>query len=132
MGTGARAGACQVSLPVVFRPEADAEFEEAQAWYEKRLRRLGQEFVTSVQATIKCPLSRKCSKRWPVSENHARRVHRSTCTRQRVDHHSHVIGDAQVATRRSVVAVNLAVVLRVRARAVEQLGALVDLPLADR
>jgi hypothetical protein len=52
MGTGARAGACPVSLPVVFRPEAEAEFEEAQAWYEERLRGLGQEFVTSVQATI--------------------------------------------------------------------------------
>lgn len=41
-----------MSLPVVFRPEAEAEFEEAQAWYEDRLRGLGQEFVTRVQATI--------------------------------------------------------------------------------
>jgi plasmid stabilization system protein ParE len=41
-----------VSFPVVFRPQAEAEFEEAQAWYEERLRGLGQEFVTSVQATI--------------------------------------------------------------------------------
>lgn len=41
-----------MSLPVVFRLEAEAEFEEAQAWYEDRLRGLGQEFVTRVQATI--------------------------------------------------------------------------------
>jgi toxin ParE1/3/4 len=41
-----------VSFPVVFRPQAEAEFEEAQAWYEERLRGLGHEFVTSVQATI--------------------------------------------------------------------------------
>jgi hypothetical protein len=41
-----------VSLPVVFRPEAEVEFEEAQAWYEQRLRGLGQDFVSSVQLTI--------------------------------------------------------------------------------
>lgn len=41
-----------MSLPVVFRPQAEAEFEAAQAWYEERTRGLGQEFVTCVQATI--------------------------------------------------------------------------------
>ncbi len=41
-----------MSLPVVFRPQAEAEFEEAQSWYEERTRGLGQEFVTCVQATI--------------------------------------------------------------------------------
>ena len=41
-----------MSLPVVFRPQAEAEFEEAQGWYEERTRGLGQEFVTCVQATI--------------------------------------------------------------------------------
>lgn len=41
-----------MSLPVVFRPQAEAEFEQAQSWYEERTRGLGQEFVTCVQATI--------------------------------------------------------------------------------
>ncbi len=41
-----------MSLPVVFRPQAEAEFEEAQSWYEGCARGLGQEFVTCVQATI--------------------------------------------------------------------------------
>lgn len=41
-----------MSLPVVFRPQAEAEFEGAQSWYEERTRGLGQEFVTCVQATI--------------------------------------------------------------------------------
>ena len=41
-----------MSLPVVFRPQAEAEFEEAQGWYEERTRGLGQEFVTCVQASI--------------------------------------------------------------------------------
>ncbi len=41
-----------MSLPVVFRPPAEAELEEAQGWYEERTRGLGQEFVTCVQATI--------------------------------------------------------------------------------
>ncbi len=41
-----------MSQPVVLRPQAEAEFEEAQGWYEERTRGLGQEFVTCVQATI--------------------------------------------------------------------------------
>lgn len=41
-----------MSPPVVFRPQAEAEFEVAQSWYEERTRGLGQEFVTCVQATI--------------------------------------------------------------------------------
>lgn len=41
-----------MTSPVVFGPQAEAEFEEAQAWYETRLPGLGQEFVTCVQATI--------------------------------------------------------------------------------
>ncbi len=41
-----------MSLSVVLRPQAEAEFEEAQGWYEERGRGLGQEFVTCVQATI--------------------------------------------------------------------------------
>lgn len=41
-----------MTLPVVFRPQAEAEFEEAQTWYEARLPGLGQEFVTCVQAAI--------------------------------------------------------------------------------
>lgn len=41
-----------MSFRVVFRPQAQAEFEEALAWYEDRTRGLGQEFVTCVQATI--------------------------------------------------------------------------------
>lgn len=41
-----------MKLAVVFRARAEAEFEEAQAWYEKRAPGLGQAFVSSVQAAI--------------------------------------------------------------------------------
>ena len=37
---------------IAFRPEAEAEFIEAQAWYEERARGLGQEFVSCVAAVI--------------------------------------------------------------------------------
>lgn len=41
-----------MSLPVVFLGEAEAEFAEAQAWYEERSPGPGQAFVTSVQAAV--------------------------------------------------------------------------------
>ena len=41
-----------MTAPVVFRPQAEAELEDAQAWYEDRTRGLGQEFVMCVQAVI--------------------------------------------------------------------------------
>lgn len=37
---------------VVFRPEAEAEFGEAQDWYEARSRGLGGEFVAYVAAAV--------------------------------------------------------------------------------
>jgi plasmid stabilization system protein ParE len=38
-----------MSLPVVLRPEARAEFDEAFDWYEERLAGLGVDFVNCVQ-----------------------------------------------------------------------------------
>ena len=38
-----------MSLPVVLRPEARAEFDEAFDWYEQQRSGLGVDFVTQVQ-----------------------------------------------------------------------------------
>ena len=41
-----------MSLPLLFRPEAEAELTEAWDWYEARREGLGEEFVTCVEAAI--------------------------------------------------------------------------------
>jgi len=41
-----------VSLPVIFRDEAEAEMAEAALWYERRCLGLGAEFVRSVDACL--------------------------------------------------------------------------------
>lgn len=41
-----------MSLPVVLRPEARAEFDEAVDWYEQQRPGLGAEFVAQVQAVL--------------------------------------------------------------------------------
>lgn len=61
-----------MSLPVVFRPQAEAELEEAQGWYEERTRGLGQEFVTCVQATIE--VVRRNPERFPRVDGEVRRA----------------------------------------------------------
>lgn len=40
-------------MPLVFRPEAEAELLEAQAWYETRAPDLGFEFARAVDAAAK-------------------------------------------------------------------------------
>jgi plasmid stabilization system protein ParE len=42
-----------MSLPVVFKPAALAEFEAAVAWYETQQPGLGEEFKLEVKATLK-------------------------------------------------------------------------------
>ena len=42
-----------MSLPVIFKPEAHQEFEEAVAWYESQRAGLGEEFKLEVKATLK-------------------------------------------------------------------------------
>jgi toxin ParE1/3/4 len=37
---------------VRFRPQAQAELEEARAWYEARLSGLGRDFVEAVDASV--------------------------------------------------------------------------------
>lgn len=41
-----------MSLPVIFRDEAEAEMAEAALWYERRCLGLGAEFVRSVDACL--------------------------------------------------------------------------------
>lgn len=41
-----------MSLPVIFREEAEADMAEAALWYEKRCLGLGAEFVRSVDACL--------------------------------------------------------------------------------
>ena len=41
-----------MSLPVVLRPEARAEFDEAVDWYEQQRAGLGADFVAQVQAVL--------------------------------------------------------------------------------
>ncbi len=41
-----------MNLPVLFRPEAEAELTEAWVWYEARREGLGAEFATCVEAAI--------------------------------------------------------------------------------
>ena len=40
-----------MSLPVIFRPEAEQDIAEAQAWYEAQLSGLGNEFLLGVEET---------------------------------------------------------------------------------
>lgn len=41
-----------MSLPLAFRPVAQAEFDEAAAWYEEQQRGLGSDFVAEVQQVL--------------------------------------------------------------------------------
>jgi toxin ParE1/3/4 len=41
-----------MSLPLVFRPVAQAEFDEAAAWYEGQKPGLGSDFVAEVQQVL--------------------------------------------------------------------------------
>ena len=59
-------------LPVTFLNEAEAELEEAQAWYEERSPGLGQAFVTSVQAAIE--RIRRSPWQFPVVDHEVRRA----------------------------------------------------------
>ena len=46
-----------MSLPVIFKPAALAEFEEAVAWYEAQRPGLGKEFKLEVKTTLKRALT---------------------------------------------------------------------------
>lgn len=46
-----------MSLQVIFKPAALAEFEEAVAWYETQRPGLGEEFKLEVKATLKRALA---------------------------------------------------------------------------
>lgn len=59
-------------LPVIFLDEAEAEFEEAQAWYEERSPGLGQAFVTSVQAAVE--RIRRSPFQFPAVDHEVRRA----------------------------------------------------------
>lgn len=41
-----------MSLPLLFRPAAQAEFDEATAWYEAQRAGLGSEFIEQVQQVL--------------------------------------------------------------------------------
>jgi plasmid stabilization system protein ParE len=41
-----------VSLPIIFRPEARAEFDEAYDWYESQRAGLGEAFADQVQLVL--------------------------------------------------------------------------------
>jgi len=59
-------------FPVVFLAEAEAEFKEAQAWYEERTPGLGQAFVTNVQAAIQ--RIRRAPVQFPAVDGEVRRA----------------------------------------------------------
>lgn len=41
-----------MTLRVIFKPDAEAEIEQAHAWYEQRTAGLGDEFLRCVDACI--------------------------------------------------------------------------------
>lgn len=41
-----------MSLPIVFREVARAEFEDAAAWYESRVANLGADFIAEIQRVL--------------------------------------------------------------------------------
>jgi toxin ParE1/3/4 len=41
-----------VSLPLIVTPEAEADLAEAKAWYERKRKALGDEFVLCVEAAL--------------------------------------------------------------------------------
>jgi plasmid stabilization system protein ParE len=59
-------------LPVIFLVEAEAEFGEAQAWYEERSPGLGQAFVTNIQAAIE--RIRRSPLQFPAVDREVRRA----------------------------------------------------------
>ena len=72
MGSGARPRPRPLTRPVVFRPQAEEEFAEAQAWYASRSPGLGQQFVTCVQATVET--LRRVPEQFPRAEGEVRRA----------------------------------------------------------
>lgn len=59
-------------LSVAFLPRAEAELEDAQAWYEERSPGLGQAFVTCVQAAVEG--IRRAPSQSPCVEGEVRRA----------------------------------------------------------
>ena len=59
-------------LPVIFLAEAEAELEDAQAWYAQRAPGLGQAFVTHVQAAVE--RIRREPHRFPTVDRDVRRA----------------------------------------------------------
>ncbi|MFM8717879.1 MAG: type II toxin-antitoxin system RelE/ParE family toxin [Spartobacteria bacterium] len=59
-----------MSLPVIFRDEAEADLAEAAIWYERRSLGLGAEFVRSVDACL--ALVSRHSTLFPVVHREAR------------------------------------------------------------
>ncbi len=61
-----------MSPPVVFRPAAAADAEEAFRWYEERRPGLGEEFLSEVSRTIRAII--ESPERYPVMHRRTRRA----------------------------------------------------------
>ena len=61
-----------MSLPVVFRPQAERELLEAEQWYEDRSPGLGRKFRTAVDQTVASVSTRPLS--FPIVESEKRRA----------------------------------------------------------
>lgn len=59
-----------MSLPLVFRPVAQAEFDTAAAWYENQLPGLGDDFVLEVQQVLDTIASQP--ERYPIADGDVR------------------------------------------------------------
>jgi toxin ParE1/3/4 len=59
-----------MSLPLVVRPTAQAEFEAAAAWYEERRPGLGDAFVTEVRRVLDTIADHP--KRYPIADGDVR------------------------------------------------------------
>ena len=68
-----------MSLPLVFRPAAQAEFDEAAAWHENQQPGLGDDFVAEVQQVLDTIANHP--ERYPLAEGDMREAPVST-TRQ--------------------------------------------------
>ena len=74
MGAGPRAALqeVRVSRSFVVRPEAEAELDEAAAWYSERSRGLGAEFVRVIDAAFSA--IERSPQQFPAVYGHVRRA----------------------------------------------------------
>jgi len=55
-----------VTLPVVWLPEANADLEEARAWYDNMRPELGERFALAVEATVEQSQTTHCTSLSPT------------------------------------------------------------------